>query len=369
MAEESMKDFEREINASFRKIEVGDIISGTVIGIGDTEVTLDLNYFAPGIIKNENLSNDPGFVAAESLHYGQKISGKVVSMDDGNGNLELSLKEANDVLSWEKLKGYMEEKTPVKVKIREAVKGGLTAYVDGLRGFIPASQVSTDYVEDLSVYAGRELEVLVTEVDEKKKRFILSARVLLQEREKEERDHKIAMMAPGSIVSGKVESIMPYGAFISLGDGISGLCHISQVSQKRVNAVGDVLKVGQEVRAKILNTNDGKVSLSIRAVEEAEAPAKEEKEKKERNAEIEKYADHSSIGTSLGDLLKGLKLDGDSPKIGKKPDPKAISKKEDPKAISKKEDPKGISKDEDPKVISKDADPKAIEAKASDTEA
>lgn len=305
---ESMKDYEREINASFRKVEEGDIMTGTVIGIGDNEVTLDLNYYAPGIIKNENLSNDPGYVPAEELRYGQKISGKVIKLDDGNGNLELSLKEANDMLSWEKLTQYRDEKIIQNVKIREAVKGGLVAYIEGVRGFMPASQVSTGYVEDLKAYEGKDLPVLVTEVDEKKKRVILSARVVLEEKQKEEREHKIAMMAPGTVVDGKVESIMPYGAFIDLGDGISGLCHISQVAMKRVESVGDVLKVGQEVRAKILNTNDGKVSLSIRKVLEDEAPAKEEAEAKKQSEDIAKYSDNQSVGTSLGDLLKDIKL-------------------------------------------------------------
>ena len=99
MAEESMKDFEREINASVRKVYEGDIMSGTVIGISDDEVTLDLNYYAQGIIKSENLSNDPGFRATEQLKYGQKLSAKVIRVDDGRGNLELSIKEADDDLA------------------------------------------------------------------------------------------------------------------------------------------------------------------------------------------------------------------------------------------------------------------------------
>lgn len=305
---ESMKDFETEINASFRKVEEGDIMTGTVIGIGDNEVTLDLNYYAPGIIKNENLSNDPGFVPAEELHYGQKISGKVIKLDDGNGNLELSLKEANDELSWDKLQELKDQKMIINVKIRQAVKGGLTAYLEGLRGFIPASQIALGYVENLEQYQGKELPVLVTEVDRNKKRFIMSGRVVEEEKRREEKQHKLAMLVPGDIVSGKVESITDFGAFIDIGDGISGLCHISQVATRRIKDVNEVLKVGQEVRVKLLKVDNDKVSVSIRAVEEEEAPAREEKEHEKTNADIEKYADHESIGTSLGDLLKDIKL-------------------------------------------------------------
>ena len=131
---------------------------------------------------------------------------------------------------------------------------------------------------------------------------------MLKEKLKEEHDHKIAMLTPGEIVEGTVESIQSYGAFVNLGDGISGLIHISQLAAKRVNAVNEVLKEGQKVRAKILNTNDGKVSLSIRAIEEEEAPARAKAEEEKVNKEIEAYSDKGEASTSLGDLLKGIKL-------------------------------------------------------------
>ena len=308
MAEESMKDFEREINASVRKVYEGDIMTGTVIGISDDEVTLDLNYYAQGIIKSENLSNDPGFRATEQLKYGQKLSAKVIRVDDGRGNLELSIKEADDDLAWERLSKMKDEKQIITVKVREAVKGGLVAFAEGLRGFIPASQVSTSFVEDLGSYVGKELNVLVRDVNEKKKQIILSAREVEEERERQEHDHKIAMLAPGEIVEGTVESIQSYGAFVNIGDGISGLVHISQLAAKRVNSVNEVLKEGQKIRAKILNTNDGKVSLSIRALEEEEAPAKAKAEEEKVSKEIEAYSDKEAVSTSLGDLLKGIKL-------------------------------------------------------------
>ena len=118
-----------------------------------------------------------------------------------------------------------------------------------------------------------------------------------QERE-EERNHRIAMLVPGSVVEGTVESIMPYGAFINIGNGISGLVHISQISQKRISSVHEVLKEGQKVKAKILNTNDGKVSLSMKALEDIM-----EKPQEEEEAEAIEYSSNETAGTSLGDLL------------------------------------------------------------------
>ena len=308
MAEESMKDFEREIEASVRKVYEGDIMQGTVIGISDDEVTLDLNYYAQGIIRSGNLSNDPGFRATEQLRYGQTLTAKVIRLDDGRGNLELSIREADDDLAWERLAKLRDDKEIINVKVREVVKGGLVAYAEGLRGFIPASQVSTSYVEDLSSYAGASLPVIVRDVKPEKKQVILSAREVAIERERQERDHRIAMLTPGEVVEGIVESIQPYGAFVDIGDGVSGLIHISQLSSHKVGAVNEVLKEGQRVRAKITKTDEGRVSLSIRALEEEEAPAREAAEEEKVSKEIEQYSDKGEASTSLGDLLKGIKL-------------------------------------------------------------
>ncbi len=305
---ESMKDYEKEIAESTRVIEIGDIITGTIIGISDDEVTLDLNYYTQGIIKRENLSNDPKFNPIEELSYGRKMEAAVVSLDDGNGNIELSKKEANDTLAWEHFAEMLENKTQVSVRVREAVKGGLVAYLEGIRGFIPASHVSTSFVEDLTPYVGQELTVIVITADKEKKRLVFSAREVLRQIAREEKDHKIASLAPGEVVEGVVETLQPYGVFVNIGDGISGLVHISQLSMKRVESPKEVVKEGQKVRVKILNTNNGKVSLSMRAVEMDERPAKIAAEEKKQKEEIEQFADHETTGTSLGDLLKGLKL-------------------------------------------------------------
>lgn len=308
MAEETMKDFEKEIDASTRKAEVGDILTGTIIGISDGEVTVDLDSYAQGVIPDSELSDDPSFDPAKALRYGQKIDAAVIDLDDGHGNLLLSRKKANDNKAWETFQKDLEDGTVLTVKVREAVKGGVVAYVDGIRGFIPASQLSTHYVEDLNTYAGKDVDVRVITVDPKKKRLVLSGRSVEQDRRREERDHKIANLVPGTVVEGTVESIKPYGAFVSIGDGISGLVHISQISVKRVENVNSVLKEGQKVRCKILNTKDGKVSLSMKAVELDERPAREAATHKRESDAVSKFSDKGSVGTSLGDLLKGVKL-------------------------------------------------------------
>ncbi|MCI7323218.1 MAG: S1 RNA-binding domain-containing protein [Lachnospiraceae bacterium] len=300
---ESMKDFEKELERSFRTINVGDIISGTVVAVSDDEVTLDLGYFAPGIIKIENLSNDPDYNAKEQLQPGDVIEATVVSTDDGSGNIELSKKEANDVLAWEKLEEMKQQETIVTVRIKESVPAGVIGYLEGIRAFVPASQISADYVEDTSAWIGKDIRVKVITVDPEKEKLVLSGKAVARQEREEEHNHRVAMLVPGSVVEGTVESIMPYGAFVNIGNGISGLVHISQISQKRISSVHEVLKEGQKVKAKILNTNDGKVSLSMKALEDIMEKAEDEEQ-----AEAVEYSSNESAGTSLGDLLSGLKL-------------------------------------------------------------
>ena len=300
--EESMKDYEVELEASFRKINEGDVIQGTVIDVNENEVTLDLRYYTEGIIKAEDMSNDPGFSVLNDVKIGDVVEASVVKMDDGQGNILLSKKEANEVLAWDVLERYLEEKTELTVKVSEIVKAGAVAWVEGIRGFIPASQLDISYVEDLSVFQGKELTVRVITVDREKEKLVLSAKEILKEQAKEARDHKIAMLVPGAVLEGRVESLQPYGAFVDLKDGLSGLVHISQISQRRIKKPSEVLKVGDTVKVKVLNTNDGKISLSMKAVsEEQEAEAVEK-------VDTSKYSSKESFGTSLGDLLAGLNI-------------------------------------------------------------
>ena len=300
---ESMKDYERELEASFRTINEGDVIKGTVIDVTDEEVTLDLKYYTQGIVKVEDLSEDPNFSVLDDVKIGDVMEATVVKVDDGHGNIRLSKKDANAVLAWDVLKQYKEDKKEIPVKITQTVKGGAVAYVEGIRGFIPASQLDISYVEDIDSYQGKKLTVRVTEVDQSKTKLILSAKEILKEKKKEEHDHKIAMLVPGTIVEGVVESLQPFGAFVDIGDGLSGLVHISQISEFRIKKPSEVLKVGDKVKAKILNTNDGKISLSIKAAAE-ETGGTEDTAK-----EAEMYSSKETVGTSLGDLLKGLKID------------------------------------------------------------
>ncbi len=295
---ESMADYEAEIEASFKRVREGDILTGTVIGVDEEKVTLDLKYYAEGIIKKEDLSNDPDFQLKEEVQIGDEVTATVVKTDDGEGNILLSRKEANDLLAWDKLKKMLEERTIVKVKIAEIVKSGAVAYLEGIRGFIPASKLAAGYVEDLSEWDGKTLEVTVITADEENKRLVLSGREVAREKLADEKRKKVAKCQVGAVVEGTVETLKDYGAFVVLENGLTGLLHISQISTQRIKHPGVVLKEGQTVKVKILSTDNGKISLSMRALEGADAPAEE----------VFDYKESGAATTGLGALLKGIKL-------------------------------------------------------------
>lgn len=303
MSEEkmTMDDYSAELEASFKKIEEGDIVTGTVIAVDETEVTVDLGYYAEGIIKAADYSNEPGFSLKAQVQVGEEIQATVIRTDDGHGNILLSRAAASDVLAWDKLKQYKEDGTVLDVTVKGIVNAGVIAYVEGIRGFIPASKLALSYVEDLNEYLNRPLRVQVFDLDEEKKRLILSARELLREQADEEKKARISNVEVGLVTEGTVESLQPYGAFVSLGNGISGLVHISQISAKRIKHPSAVLKVGDTVKVKVIAVKDGKLSLSMKALDDVAA--------EEVHEETIELPETEELTTTLGSLFAGIKLD------------------------------------------------------------
>ena len=298
----TMADYAAELEASFRKINVGDILEGTVIGISETEITLDLGYYTDGIVRLEDISDNPAFSIKADIEPGQTVSATVIKRDDGAGHILLSMKEAAAVLAWDKLKELLESQENITVKVTEITKGGAVGYLEGIRGFIPASKLSLEYVDevDLENYLYKSLEVRVINVEEENKRLVMSAREILKEAADAERAKKISNVEVGLVTEGVVETLKPYGAFVNLGNGLSGLLHISQICQNRIKHPGVVLKEGQTVKVKITEIKDGKLSLSMKALEDVAA--------KEIEEEVFEIPEAEEVTTSLGSLLSKFKL-------------------------------------------------------------
>lgn len=298
---ETMEDYKEALEASYRRIRPGDIVTGTVIDVNDQDVTIDFNYYAPGRIPVTELSDDPTYQVQENVAVGDTLTATVVKTDDGAGNMLLSCKDAAEELAWDKLQEAQKTKKVYHVKVAGAVNGGCVAYVEGVRGFIPASKLALEYVEEPADYLNKELDVQVISVDEEAKRVVLSAKELLLAKVMEEKNKKINKYTVGIVMEGTVEQLKDYGAFVNIGDGITGLVHISQISDRRLKHPSQVLKEGDKVKVKIIKIENNKISLSIR--EAAELTSREVEE--EGPAE---YEDNGAAATGLGALLKGFKL-------------------------------------------------------------
>lgn len=299
-AAETMETYEKELEQSLVQVKEGDLVTGTVAGVADTEVTVDLGIYSEGIIKLAELSNDPKFSIKKDIAPGDTVKAVVLSEDDGEGHILLSKKKADDILAWDGLQEMMDNGTVLTQKIGGVVKGGVVTYVNGIRGFIPASQLALGYVEDLNTFLNQTVEAKIITVDPEKKRLVLSVKEVEREKAQQERQAQIARIQVGDVMEGKVETITGYGAFIDLGNGISGLVHISQISQKRIKHPSAVLAVGDKVKVKVIAIKDGKLSLSMKALDDVAA-----KEIEEETVELPKSEE---LTTSLGELFAKLKL-------------------------------------------------------------
>lgn len=235
------------------------------------------------------------------------------SMKDFEKELEASYKEMEEKKQkfetfneeeqavWEELLTMKNEKTEIDVKVKEIVKGGAVAFVNEVRGFIPASKLSLGYVENLDEFLGKHIKVRVFDIEPEDKRLILSAKEILKEKEAEEKEQTMNEMKPGMVVEGTVENIQPYGAFVRLENGLSGLVHISQISNRRLKTPSEVLTVGDKITAKLTQIKEGKLSLSIRALNDTM--------ESDYVAEKVDIPESEELTTSLGSLFANIKLD------------------------------------------------------------
>ncbi len=257
--------FEQMLDQSFVTLHTGDVVKGTVINISNEEVSVNLNYKSDGIIPKGEYSRDANVVPSKVLQPGDEIEVFVVRVNDGDGNVLLSRKRIEDQKGMEEIEAAYQNKTVVTGKIVDVVRGGLIALVNGVRIFIPSSQVSNKFIEDLNVFKGKELEFNIIELDKVKRRFIGGRKALIEKEILEKKASIFEKLEIGSKVKGKVSRITDFGAFVDLG-GVDGLIHISEMSWGRITNPKEVLKEGQEVEVIILDVDKekGKISLSLK---------------------------------------------------------------------------------------------------------
>ncbi|MBQ6075863.1 MAG: 30S ribosomal protein S1 [Lachnospiraceae bacterium] len=257
--------FEQMLNeeGSLNQIRTGEIVTGTVIGVKDNEINLNIGYKADGVITKSEYTMDPSLDLKSAVKVGDQLRVKVLKVNDGEGQVLLSYRRLASDRAYEVLQESCENGTVLSGTVSQVTEGGLSVMVDGVRVFIPASMVSPRFERDLSHYMGQEVEFVITECVPRKRRVIGNRKKVIQERREAAESELLSRIEVGMILTGKVSSIMDYGAFIDLG-GADGLLHISEMSWGRFEKPKKLLSVGQEVEVFVKSINGKKISLSMK---------------------------------------------------------------------------------------------------------
>jgi len=387
--ETTMEDFEE----TMLTLRTGQIVKGTVLSVNESEVIVNIGYKSDGILPVEGAVVDEDQQLSDTYKPGDEIEVQILKINDGEGNVILSRKSLERRRIWKEIEEGFQTGKEFKGVCIEAVKGGIIAKINNIRAFVPASHISTHYIEDLSSLVGNNLRLRIIELDKRRRRVVASQRIILEEEEKKKleelwnslkegqkivgtvkrltnfgafvdiggidglihisdlswghikhpkevlkEDEKVEVVIlgidrererislgykqtlphpwddvekkypAGSVVKGKVVRITSFGAFVELEPGVDGLVHISQVANKRINKVEDVLKIGQEVQAKVLDSNseERRISLSIRELIEENREDREPKQEttQKQSSEFEKEEMRVPLGEFFPDAIK-----------------------------------------------------------------
>jgi len=260
--------FEEMLDESFKKpLHSGRITKGTVMKVTPTEVTIDLGYKSDGIITRNEFTDDPTVDITEICKPGDVFDVFIIRVNDGDGNVLASKKKLDNQANIKILEDALAEKTVVTGKVTEVIKGGLLANVHGTRVFIPSSQVSNRFVEDLNQFKGQEINLHMLEIDRNKRRYVAGRKELATIEAREIREEMYAKLEVGQRIEGTVSRLVDFGAFVDIG-GIDGLIHVSEMAWKRVRKVTDVLNVGDKVTVTVIGVDKdkNKISLSLKDI-------------------------------------------------------------------------------------------------------
>lgn len=259
--------FEQMLEESLKTIRTGEVVTGTVIGVKEDEIILNIGYKSDGIITKSEYTNDSSLDLTSVVHVGDEMEAKVIKVNDGEGQVLLSYKRLAVDRGNKRLEEAFNSGEVLTAKVVQVLDGGLSVNVEGARVFIPASLVSDTYEKNLDKYADQDIEFVITEFNPRKRRIIGNRKQLLLAKKAEMQKELFERIEVGQTVEGIVKNITDFGAFIDLG-GANGLLHISEMSWGRVENPKKVFKVGEEIRAFIKDINGDKIALSLKFPEE-----------------------------------------------------------------------------------------------------
>lgn len=249
------KSFMDQVADSMKRIRNGQTVQGKVVQITEDEVCVNIGYKSDGLIKRSELVD-------KDVALGDTIEVEIVKVNDGEGNVILSQRNIINRKAWAEIKEKFESDEYIEGEIKEVVKGGLLANVNGVRAFIPMSQVAPRFTDKLQPFVGQTALLKILELDENKKRIVASRKAAIIEKQKQEKEAAWARLQEGEVVKGIVRRFAAFGAFVDLG-GVDGLIHISDLSWNRTLTPADVLKINEEIDVKILSLDPEKERIQL----------------------------------------------------------------------------------------------------------
>ena len=255
--------FEQMLEESFKTIHTGEVVEGTVISVKPEEAVLNIGCKSDGILTRYEYTNEPNVDLTTVLKEGDKLTAKVVKINDGEGQILLSYKRLAADRGNKRIEEAFNNKEVLKAKVSQVLEGGLSVIVEEVRVFIPASLVSDVYEKDLAKYAGQEIEFVISEYNPKKRRYIGDRRQLIAAQKSVMQKELLEKIKEGDVVEGTVKNVTDFGAFIDLG-GVDGLLHISEMSWGHVENPKKVFKVGDKVNVLIKEIENAKIALSLK---------------------------------------------------------------------------------------------------------
>ncbi len=259
----SEMSFEELLEDSLKTINTGDVVKGTVIDVKDDAIVLNIGYKADGIISKTEYTKAPNAVLTELVHVGDELDAKVLKVNDGEGQVQLSYRRLQAEKSSKVIEDAFNNKTVMTATVSQVLSGGLSVMIDDTRVFIPASLVSDTFEKNLDKYAGQEVEFVITEFNPRKRRIIGDCKQLIVAKKKAMQEELFARLEVGQTVEGTVKNVTDFGAFVDLG-GADGLLHISEMSWGRVENPKKVFKSGDPLKVLVKSIDGTKIALSLK---------------------------------------------------------------------------------------------------------
>jgi len=270
-SQQTMNDL-LEGGAGIKVLKAGDVVPGKILTLGKNEVYVDIEGYGIGVVRGRELYDDEATLS--SLKAGDEVFASVVEVENSEGNIELSFRQAGQERVWQTLVEKMQSREVVHTKILEANKGGLMVEINNVIGFLPVSQLATEHyprVEDgdktriltaLNQYINKYFDVQIITADQQEEKLIVSEKAVYEK----ELHERISKLKIGDTIIGTISGIVDFGAFVKFGE-LEGLVHISELAWQRIDHPKNIVRVGQEVKAIVIGLDKGRISLSIKQLE------------------------------------------------------------------------------------------------------